>query len=224
MKSVSFLRFRSPGCLLAAIILAVHSTDAQMVRRPATGRTVPEAGADSDIVRIRKLTGLGSKGKIRTPVYNASSSRATLNPPGYWVQITVEYSTAADWTDELVFQYYVMTEGRVEGQKEYSFYRTSVRYGDIKRGTRHFSTVFLKPNTIERYGEPIGIAVEVLYGGKVVATESDIVRSSGLPDGDWWKNPKVTDSKAVKTRPGYLLNRSETPFAFLDMDDYETIR
>lgn len=196
---------------------------AQAVRRPAVGRAVP-AKTERDVLRIRKLTGLGTRGKIRTPVFRATSSRAAINPPGDWIQITVEYSTTKDWIDELVFQYFVMSETRVDGKRAYSFFKTTVRYGDIKRSTRHFSTVFLKPNTVERYGEPIGIAVEISHAGKVVDKDSGTAASSGLPKGEWWKNPKVTDSQAVTARAGYLLNRSETPFALLDIDDYETIR
>ncbi|MFC1462339.1 hypothetical protein ACFLQU_01925 [Verrucomicrobiota bacterium] len=221
IKSLSLLSSSSRIGLVAILVLLAHAAEGQ-VRRPVVGRGA--AKVDPDAVRIRKFTGLGSKGKIRTPVFRASSSRATINPPGDWARITTEYSTSKDWIDELVFHYYVMTETKTKGQKPYNFFKATVRYGDIERSPRHFSTVFLKPNTVKRFGEPIGIAIEIVYGGQVVATKSDVLRSGKLPDGEWWKNPRVTDSPKVTSRGGYLLNRSETPFALIDMDDYETIR
>lgn len=217
---------RSAALLFAASLSFVALPAAgQVVRRPAVGRNpAAVAQADRDAARIRKITGLGSRGKIRTPEFRVSSTRASVNPPGHWIQITTEYATKPEWIDELVFQYYVITETRDAGKKLYSLFRATVRYGDVERGTRHFSTVFLKPNTVKRFGEPIGMAVEISYKGNVVATDSDVKAGAGLPDGEWWKNPHVTDSDAVKTRSGYLLNRSETPFALIDIDDYETIR
>jgi len=209
-------------CLAAIVLCFAARTDAQ-VRRPAVGRAAAPK-VEPNTIHIRKFTGLGSKGKVRTPVFRASSSRAALNPPGDWIQITTEYSTSKDWTDELVFHYYVMTETKIKGETVYSFFRATVRYGDVERSTRHISTVFLRPNTVKRFGEPIGIGVEIVYGGQVAAKKEEVLRSGGLPEGDWWKNPKVTDNPKVKSRGGYLLNRSETPFALVNIDDHEAIR
>jgi hypothetical protein len=44
-----------------------------------------------------------------------------------------------------------------------------------------------------------------------------------LPAEDWWKNPRIIDSPLVTRREG-LLERSKTPFALINMDDYEVVK
>ena len=202
----------------AFFFIAASSVDAQTVRRPAAKEEKAE-----DVLRIRKITGLGTRGEVRTPEYRTSARRG-MNRPGTWARVMVEYETEPEWIDELIFSYYVLTLTEVDGKKSYSFFRNNVRYIDIKEGRRHYSAVFLRPNTIERYGEPVAIAVEISYKGEIAGTATDVEKSAGLPAGEWWKNRRVIDNDLVTERNGYLLNRAESPFALINIDDYEAIR
>lgn len=181
-----------------------------------------EVEAKDKIVRIRRIDGLGTRGLMRTPNYRTDAAGG-LKPPGQWVQITVYYDTEPEWVDELLFRYYVLTENTEDGQKKYSLFRNTVTYVDIERGRNHMSTVFLRPSAIKRYGKPVAIGVEVVYQGKVVDEKTEKAIGT-LPDGKWWEHPNVVESKFVSIRDGYLLNRAQSPFALINIDDYEVIK
>ena len=40
---------------------------------------------------------------------------------------------------------------------------------------------------------------------------------------EWWKNDKVMNSEMLKRRNG-LIDRSKTPFALINPDDYEVVQ
>jgi hypothetical protein len=56
-----------------------------------------------------------------------------------------------------------------------------------------------------------------------VAQQSETAIRDTLPV-DWWKSEKVVKSEAVTARDGYLLSRKESPFVFINIDDYEAIK
>lgn len=174
----------------------------------------------SDQLRVKKFVGVGRSSLVKTPVYSTSAPRSVTREQD-WAQIWVQYDTAPLWLDEVVFQYHVLAK-RVEDKKElFSLYRKAVKYADVAQGKGHISTVFLRPNTLKRYGDIVAAAVEISVDGKVVGVQQEA--SMQLPN-EWWKNPAVTDSPAVTVRDGYLLDRSQTPFALINIDDYEVIK
>ncbi|MCK5850368.1 MAG: hypothetical protein KAH23_05585 [Kiritimatiellae bacterium] len=213
----SFKLWRVVGICLVVLHLFSVAAIAQGVRPPTKKKV-------SDVLKIRKMTGLTTKGRVKTPEYRSSVGRG-LKSSGDWSRVLVEYGTNPEWIDELVFQYYVLTLRIVDGKKAYSLFKTVVRYVDIPKDRRHLSTVFLRPNTVKRYGVPVAIAVEIRYNGQIVAVKNDAIAAAGLPDGEWWKNPRVVDNEELVTvRSGYLLNRAESPFALVNIDDYEAIK
>jgi hypothetical protein len=200
-------------CLVAVMLMLCSGVALGQARSGRGGETV---------LRLRKIEGLGRKGTVRTPQYRTNVSGG-VSPIGEWARIRVEYDTYPEWIDELVFQYYALalkTEKR-DGSKKLSLYKTTVRYVDIERDREHLSAVYLRPNTIERYGDLVAVAVEITHAGKVVAEASD--EDMALPE-TWWRNPTVLESKSVTVRDGYLLNRNQSPFALINIDDYEAIQ
>lgn len=202
--------------LMTALFLLLM---AGMAFAQQTRRAAGAAGAD-DNVRLRKLGWQSGDSKIETPQYDTTASRGVTNP-GEWWQFIVQYDTKEEWTDELTFEFHVLGLGRVEGKKLYSYYTTRVSYIDIAKDRGHLATVFLRPNTIERYGMPVSFAVEIYHKGEMVVQEAEAATKLSKI---WWKDPKVVDSALVKKREKYLLNRSQTPFALVDVDAYETIK
>ncbi len=198
-------------CLLFAFYVAVLPASAQA---PA---------AEQEIVRVRRLEAFGPRAKIQTPDFQARGRgiQRSATPPGEWHMITVDYDAMPDWTDELTFRYFVVTRIMRDGAPAFSFFRHVVRYGDIERGRSKQSTVFLRPVTIKRYGEPIGVAYEIMFEGNVVASGSQEAADFRVPE-NWWNNRQVTE--LLTERQGYLLDRSQTPFALVNIDDYEVIR
>ncbi len=161
-------------------------------------------GAGSDILRIRKMTPV----KEKTPVFRtAAPGQASARQPDWW-RVTVEFETAPEWIDELEFTYYAYIEDQSNKGAPVMF-RGLVTYVNVAKG-KHVSDMFLHPNTIARMGLVKQIAVVVKARGAVVATESTATKAN------WWDGFSPVD--------GVLINRAQTPFAFVDYDLYEAIK
>ena len=57
--------------------------------------------------------------------------------------------------------------------------------------------------------------------GTLLAVQSE-VEGPDLP-AEWWKKTKVTENMNVVRRDG-LVDRSKTPFAWVNVDDYEVVK
>jgi len=185
------------------------------------GRQPADAGS-GDAIKIKKLTGLGTQSIVKTPEYQSSIPRGGKQPGG-WAELTVVFDTGAEWIDELTFQFYALAKNAAADGDIFSLYKCSVRCSDVEKGKGHKVSVYLRPNMIKRYGQLVAVAVEISQGGKLIAEEAEKQASMQLQK-DWWKNPAVTENKKVTARDGFLLDRSQTPFAFINVDDYEVTK
>lgn len=183
---------------LVALGLSALAAWAQM---PVPGAGGP--GPGSDVMRIRKMTPSTEK----TPIYTVRGSASTMRQPDWW-RVVVEFETAPDWIDELEFTYYVYMKDQSNKNAEIMF-RGAVTYVNVAKG-KHLGDMFLHPSTVARLGRVEQVAVVVKARGAVVATES----SAKTPN--WWDRFSPVD--------GVLLNRAQTPFAFVDFDTYEAIK
>jgi hypothetical protein len=214
-------------CLLLSGFFA-GSAKAQSRGTPVRASTAHGAvgtgytGPMNEVLKIRRVEGLARSNLVRTPEFRHNLPGGT-KPTQEWVEIKTTFDTSPEWIDEVVFQYYVLTYSRKEKEGPYSFYQASVRYGDVEKGRNHLSTMYIPPSAVKRYGFPVAIGVEVSVNGKVVDVVSDRDNSVRVDDG-WWKNPNVIGKEAVIARQGCLLNRKESPFALVNIDDHEVIR
>ncbi len=182
--------------LFAAVGLLAGTALAQMASA---------AGGGSDVLRIRKMAPVPN---TKTPVFRtATASQASAKQPDWW-RVMVEFETAPDWVDELEFTYYVYMKDQSNKGAEMMF-RGAVTYVNVAKG-RHYSDMFLHPSTLARMGRVEQVAVVVKAKGAVVATESTAQTAN------WWDRFAPID--------GVLLNRAQTPFAFVDYDLYEQIK
>ncbi|MDA3925256.1 MAG: hypothetical protein PF904_11225 [Kiritimatiellae bacterium] len=177
-----------------------------------------------DRIEIERMPPPNKTSVIRTPEfdYNVQNTMPKVTrKPREWALFEIKYSTSAKWTDELTFNYHVMTRGEdEEGNEIYNYYTTTVRYIDIPKGD-HMSCVAIAPSQVERYGKPVALALEIVdKNGEVRDSKSEI--TINLPD-EWWKNSKVLDNPKLKRRQG-LVDRSKTPFALINIDDYEVVQ
>jgi hypothetical protein len=217
-------------CVVAALFCLAESAVAQVGR--LSQRTATSAAAKKEeTVRITRFPPPGKTAMVRTPEFNYSVNNVqprVSRRPREWALFEVRYETSAKWTDELTFIYHVMTKGRDDDNKDiYSYYTATVKYIDIPKGS-HMSCVALPPSLVERYGEPVAIALEVSgKDGKVVASEA-LATGIQLPQ-EWWRDTNVMDRRDAAgnpflvRRPG-LLERSKTPFALVNPDDYEVVQ
>lgn len=193
--------------------------------RPTGGRATVGAdyvGPTTGLLKIRRLEGVARAGIVRTPQYQNGSGGT--KPPQDWVEIKTTFDTEPEWIEEVVFQYYILTRNNRKDEKvPYSFYQATVRYGDVERGRNHYSTMYIPPNAVKRHGYPVALGVEILINGKIVDSKHEKDPSVGVA-AEWWKNPEVISKEGVATRPGCLINRKESPFALINIDDYEVVR
>lgn len=186
---------------------------------------------DQEQVRITRFPPPGKTSMVRTPEfsYNVNNvQQRVTRRPREWALFEVKYDTAAKWIDELKFDYHLMTKGKDDERKDiYSYYTASVRYVDIPKGT-HMSCVALPPSLVERYGDPIAIALEVVSKDGTVLDRQEMATGITLPK-EWWRDPAVMDKTnpdgtPFMARRAGLLERSKTPFALINPDDYEVVQ
>ncbi len=189
--------------------LALAAPEARAQARRASAPQ-PAAAAAREKVVIKKIEGLGTAGRIKTPEYNVNVNET---PPASrdWARVLLRFETESEWIDELEFRFYVQVRNQ-RTQTERRFPGTFT-YLDIPRGKHHLVSVFLRPATVERYGDVVGVAVEVYARGELVAVSA----SPEAPQG-WWRAP------TIKEVPGVLLERSQTPFALVAYDAYVTAK
>lgn len=226
MRYLNMQKIVSVSAALTCMLFAGHDAGAQRTRTGGARKTGRdgEAAKGAAVIKIRKFVGVGQQTRVKTPVYS-TNARGSTKQGRMWARVTLIYDTAPEWIDELTFQYYVLSSIKKKGRTHYSLFKQIVKYTDIERGRNHMSTVFLSPRALKRYGSPEAVAVEISREGNVIERASEIAHGSKIPKrGEWWKNPKVVDSDAVTERDGYLLDRAHSPFALINIDDYEVIK
>jgi len=222
---------RRTVCVAAALFCLAEPVAAQVGRLGQ--RTAPQAGAkkDEETVKISRFPPPGKTAMVKTPEFSFSVNNIqpkVNRKQREWALFEVKYETSAKWTDELTFVYHVMTKGRDEQNKElFSYYTTTVRYIDIPKGD-HMSCVALPPSLVERYGEPIAVALEITgKDGSVLASEA-LASGIQLPK-EWWRDSNVMDKRDAAGNPflvrrNGLVDRLKTPFALINPDDYEVVQ
>lgn len=190
---------------------------------------VPPAPAAVDVppeqmLRVRDFSGTGRRAIVQTPVFDTSAERGVRSPQD-WQRLLLQYEVLVPWIDEMTVQFFVLSMMRdgETGQNLYSLFRKNVRYVDIEGGRdrRRMADAFLRPAALKRFGTVVATVAVVTINGQAIAGPED--KSIELPE-KWWINQLVLDNPALTVRDGYLLDRSETPWAFINYDDAEFIR
>jgi len=156
--------------------------------------------------------------KVQTPQYSvrvsgSSKSDGKMN----WLVLAAEYQTAPRWLDEVTVTYSVMLEGDLTDLPEaaktpFTMFRGSVSYINVAKG-RYESNMFLDPYTFARYGDVKAVHVSVTLNGEEVA---QFAEPRSLATSEWWK--KQTPNAIP------LLNRTETPWRFIEVEAHGTIK
>lgn len=170
--------------------------------RKAGAAAAQPAGKDG--IQVRKV----ELSKARSPDYSTSANEAALNP-GEWTRVLVKFDTEADWTDQLELRFFIVLKH--PRTSAYTMFTGAFTYTEIPKGRNRQAAVFLRPRTTERYGAAEQAAVEVHARGELVSAGS--FPESAKP---WWR------SATVRSVEGYVLERSQTPFAYIAADNYET--
>jgi len=229
MKRIRGVQQRVCVSVAAAFLFAASSVLAQTggrlgQLRPGQAGQPAARGAKREGVEITRMPPPNKTAMVRTPEFNVNVQNTmpkVTRKPREWALFEVKYESDAKWADELAFSYHVMTKGKNdEGKDAFSYYTLTLRYLDVPKG-EHMSCVAIPPSQIERYGEPVAVALEIVNKeGKVMDSKSESIMP--LPK-EWWKDSKVLDNPQLTRRNG-LVDRSKTPFALINADDYEVVQ
>jgi len=187
-----------------------------LVGTGAMAQESTEGGVAAGAVGVRKIPTLSSV-KQKTPTHfntGVPPSRARE-----WGVFDVEFDVKQPWLDEMEVTFYVMMNNTKDAKQPFSFFQLTSRYRDVEKGQRKVSAVLL-PAAMARFGNIVGLAVELSAGGKVLDTKN--VESGDLAKRPkWWQDSEVTGASVTAKRTGYLVERSKTPFNLVGYDDYE---
>jgi hypothetical protein len=182
-------------------------------------------------LKLKKFNALSTKSLVESPDYRIRDepgiSKSGKAPQ--WRRINVEYQTTPDWIDELKIDFIVVTlkVEREDGKnvQKYSVYKKSVTYIDVEKDRNHFASAFLHPNVEKRYGTTVAVAVILNVDGVKIEEYGEVESSVRKIFGEnWWNNPRIMESDVLTPRSGYLLNKKESPFVFMNIDSYEVIK
>lgn len=156
-------------------------------------------------------------GSLSSPDYQLANGNAAPKWTAQkWVKLEVTFEAVPDFTDELTFTYYVLFGDRL--------LVGHVNHVNIGKGHDLHSVMYISPKAIQRLVQkkqvnmanlPITVAtVTISKPGVVTPLAIGHYKNPARPD--WWA--------AMKQEEGFLVNKSETPFAPLYWDYYEAIK
>jgi len=174
----------------------------------ANAQPPPPAPATSKgPIAVRKLDGL----KVLSPIYAVKGMQGNVSRPKEWFQISIEYDTEPEWLDQLDFTFYVLVKGKSKDAPAYSLFKAETSYINIPAGRKHIADMYIHPNIVGRYGDVERVAVEIRQGGRIL----ERIGKPALTEA-WWERLSPIE--------GMLLNRGQTPFSNVNIDDYEIIK
>ena len=166
------------------------------------------AQATSGQFQITKI----NKNFITSPQFTyTGAEQYVANQRDRWLEVEVEFTSTAEFTDELTLHYYILVNGKL--------LTGEVTHTNIAGGRTSRSVMYVPPQALARVmgARPVApnsvqnIAVQIVQQGSV-KDEQSATRTAP----QWYKGlPSLT---------GLVLNKNETPFAPLYWDRYEQIK
>ena len=123
-----------------------------------------------------------------------------------WLRVETEFDSLPEWADDVQVKYYVL----LGTDKEARMFVGDMTYVNVEKGTRHYSGMYIYPNTVQRYGNGNvqAVAVQLFYKGQLIDQDS-----APATQQRWWENyTPIT---------GLLLPPQQTPWSITSYDRYE---
>lgn len=164
---------------------------------------------------------------VITPEYSVNFGPKNKKVPKNkeWLEVEVSFDwqpreKKPEFLDELTINYYVLLNNKSREAPEGTLLTGAVTHVAIPQGKGMNSVMYVSPRTLERFFEgkiPTTASSAVLDVGVTITKQGQLVaESSWKGRGQWWS--------AMQQAGGYVLNKSETPFAPLAWDYYEAIK
>ena len=152
-----------------------------------------------------------------------SSPEYSTNPPIHqaraekWMEVEVTFSAAPAFTDELTFNYYILFAKRL-----FVGHVTHVGIPGGTKGQELRSVAYVSPAAINEIlaGQPLNVGalgqVSVTITKAGISAPIDVKSFKPGATGEWWAT--------MKQEEGFVVNKSETPFAPLYWDRYVALK
>jgi hypothetical protein len=155
------------------------------------------------------------------PRYDKRGGRAK---PWLEVEVTFDWQPRLrdpKYADELTFNYYILLKNKSQLYPQGTLLVGSVTHTSIPQEKGMHSVVYVSPRALERFFEgkvPANAEQALMDVGVTITKQGQQVAATSWKSksGDWWPQFQQT--------PGFVLNKSETPFAPLAWDYYEAIK
>lgn len=166
----------------------------------------PAQGRNKDY-EVKKVT----VSFISTPEYQYTGDQRRFENIGKWMEIETAFEAVPEFTEELTFRYYV--------QMNKLLFIGEVTHVSIPKSRNLYSVMYISPRSIARIMDGATLTPNAIDRVSV-----EISRQGQLLAFGPWKNEKAGWWNTMPQKTGFLLNKSETPFAPLYWDRYEAIR
>lgn len=186
----------------------------------AANATARAADRDFAVVKI-------TPDLVTTPEYSVNfgpkNKRIAKNKEFLEVEVSFDWQPKdknAKFLDEITLNYYILLNNKSRENPDGTLLAGSVTHVAIPAAKALNSVMYISPRTLERFFEgkmPTGASAALTDIGVTITKQGQLVaEGSWKGRGQWWS--------AMQQVNGYLLNKSETPFAPLVWDYYEAIK
>lgn len=165
---------------------------------------------------------------VTTPSVTYSGATQKSNPGGAkkWLEIETSFTwqprAATDkYADDVVVNYYVLLANKSAAAPQGTLLTGQVTLTSIPAKQNDLKSVmYVSPRALERFfngAVPSSISSAVTAYGATISYKGQVQCEKSInATGQWWNQ--------VQQTPGYLLTKSETPFAPLNSDYYEQVK
>lgn len=149
---------------------------------------------------------------VSTPEFTYTGAQQyPTNQRDRWLEVEAEFAAVPEFTDELTFKYFILLNGKL--------LTGEVTHTNVAAGRENRSVMYVAPRTLARFmgnramtpNAIQNIAVQIVQQG-AIKSELSVVRAQP----QWYA--------AMPQLTGFVLNKSQTPFAPLYWDRYEQIK
>ena len=163
---------------------------------------------------------------VTRPALSYSGATQKMVQPKSWLEIEVTFASqsanpAEKYTDDLVINYYVLLANKTVEFPQGALLTGQTALTSVPAKQNDLKSVsYLSPRSMERLFDgkaPTSTSSAILDIGVTLTKQGQVVAQKSLKgSGVWWPQFQQT--------PGYLLNKSETPFASLNWEYYEQVK
>ena len=194
--------------LLAAAVVILGAGSAAIAQQANSDFKITKV--ESNLIESPNFSGVG---------YNKRAKAQS------WLEVEVSF----DWqpkmkdpkyTEELTFNYYILLNNKSQQYPQGALLVGSVTLASIPQAREMHTVVYVSPRNLERFFDgklPANGKEAVQAVGVTISKQGQLVAEYvGSYRPQWWS--------AYQQIPGFVMNKSETPFGPLAWDYYEAIK